>query len=82
MIFVAPIFLVNMHESDESGHKAIKIWTEKGSEFHSRSAKSLFQDNNIEMCAVAERFIGTLKDLRFINKWNKIYKYINLISYW
>ena len=70
-----------MYESDESGHKAIKIWTEKSSEFHNRSAKSWFQDNNIEMWAVAERFIGTLKDLIFINKWNKIYKYINSISY-
>ena len=59
---------------DESNHKPNEIWVDKGSKFYNRSMKSLLKDNSMEMylihneekCAVAERFITTLK--------NKIYK--------
>ena len=55
------------------------MWVDKGSEFYSRSMKSLLEKNGIEMYStdndgkpvVAERFIRTLK--------NKIYKYMTLI---
>ena len=65
---------------DESSHKPNKIWADKGSELYNRSMKSWLEKNAIEMysihnegeSAVAERFIGTLK--------NKVYKYITSIS--
>ena len=55
-----------------SGHKPIKIWVDKWSEFYNRSVKWWLQDKDIEMhsmkSVVAEIFIRTLK--------NKIYKYM------
>ena len=54
---------------DESNHKPNKIWIDKGSEFYNRSMEPFLQSNDIEMssmhnerkCAIAERFIRTLK---------------------
>ena len=65
---------------DESNHKPNKIWADKGSELYNRSMKSWLEKNAIEIysihnegeSAVAERFIGNLK--------NKVYKYITSIS--
>ena len=65
---------------DESNRKPNKIWVDKGSEFHNRSMKSFFQNNEIEIYSAhnerkpvfAERFITTLK--------NKIYQYITSVS--
>ena len=64
----------------ESNRKPNKIWVDKGSEFYNSSFKKWLKDNDIEMystnnegkCAIAERFIRTLK--------NKIYKYMTSIS--
>ena len=55
---------------DESNCKPNKIWVYKGSEFYSRSMKSLLQNNDVEMYSthnegksvIAERFIKTLKN--------------------
>ena len=55
---------------DECNCKPSKIWLDKGTQFYNISMKSWLQDNNIEMysihnerkCAVAERFIRTLKN--------------------
>ena len=54
---------------DKSYCKPSKIWVDKGSEFYSRSMKSLLQDSNIEMYSVhkeeknvvAQNFITNLK---------------------
>ena len=57
-----------------------KIWIDKGNEFYNKSMKKKLQDNYIEIystyneekSAVAEKFIGTLK--------NKIYKCLTIKS--
>ena len=63
----------------EPGHKANKIWVDKGSEFQNKSIKSWLEKNDIEMHSahneeksVAEKFIRTLM--------NKIYKYMTSVS--
>ena len=65
---------------DKSGHKANKIWVDKGSEFYNSSFKNWLKDNHTEMysthnegkSAVPERFLRTLK--------TKIYKYMTSLS--
>ena len=64
----------------KSNRKPNKIWVDKRSEFYNSSFKKCLKYNDIEMyslnnegkCAIAERFIRTLK--------NKIYKYLTSIS--
>ena len=70
---------------DESNRKPNKIWVDKDSEFYNRSMKSFLQKNDIEMysthnerkCAVAERFIRTVKN-KIINTWSQYQKCV----YW
>ena len=55
--------------------KPNRVWVDKGSEFYNRSMKSFLQNNDIEMYSahnegksvIAERFIRTLKIIKFIN---------------
>ena len=59
----------------ESERKPNKIWVDKGSEFYNNSFKKWLKDNDIEMhsihnegkSVVAERFIKTLKKIKFPN---------------
>ena len=70
-----------------STRKPNKIWVGKGSEFYNSSFKNLLKDNDIETYpthnerkfVVAERFIKTLKNKKFISIWplyQNIYIYI------
>ena len=55
--------------------KPNRVWVDKGSEFYNRSMKSFLQNNDIEMYSahnegksvIAERFIRTLKIIKFTN---------------
>ena len=70
-----------------STRKPNKIWVGKGIEFYNSSFKNLLKDNDIETYpthnerkfVVAERFIKTLKNKKFISIWplyQNIYIYI------
>ena len=60
-----------------STRKPNKIWVGKGIEFYNSSFKNLLKDNDIETYpthnerkfVVAERFIKTLKNKKFISIW-------------
>ena len=71
-----------------STRKPNKIWVGKGIEFYNSSFKNLLKDNDIETYpthnerkfVVAERFIKTLKNKKFISIWplyQNIYILIN-----
>ena len=76
------VSIVNAFQSilKDSNRKPNKRWVDKGSEFYKSFFEKWLQDNDIVMysthnegkSAVAERFIGTLK--------NKIYKHMTSIS--
>ena len=74
-----------------STRKPNKIWVGKGIEFYNSSFKNLLKDNDIETYpthnerkfVVAERFIKTLKNKKFISIWplyQNIYIYIDKLD--
>ena len=69
------VSIVNAFQSilNSSKRKPNKIWVDQGSEFYNNQFKSMLINNDIEMysthnegkSAIAERFIRTLKKLKF-----------------
>ena len=72
----------------ESNRKTNKIWVDKGSEFYNSSFKKWLKDNDIEMYStnnegksvIAERFIRTLKKIKFASIWLQYQKMFTMIN--